>query len=54
MCSYPESVVPAPVRDLLAGDLPSVVLSEVPVQVVGVHVRLGSGEPHAAQTALVS
>lgn len=51
--SHPEAVIPAAVRDLLAGDLPSVVLPEVPVQVVGVHVGLGGGEAHAAQTALV-
>ena len=53
VCSHPEAVVPAAVCDLLAGDLPGVVLSEVPVEVVGVHVGLSGGEPHAAQTALV-
>ena len=53
VCTHPEGVVPAAVCDLLAGDLPGMVLPEVPVQVVGVHVGLSGGEPHAAQTALV-
>lgn len=51
--SHREAVVPAAVCDLLTGHLPGVVLSEVPVEVVGVHVGLSSGEPHAAQAALV-
>lgn len=54
MHAHPETVVPASVCDLLAGNLPGVVLPEVPVQVVGVHVGLRGGEPHAAQTALIS
>ncbi len=53
MCTHPEAVVPAAVCDLLASDLPSVVLSEVPVQMVGIHISLSGSEPHAAQTALV-
>lgn len=48
MCAHPEAVVPAAVCDLLAGDLPGMVLSEVPVQVVGIHVCLRGSEPHAA------
>lgn len=54
VCTHPVTVVPAPVCDLLTGDLPCVVLPEVPVQVVSIHVRLRGGEPHAAQAALVS
>lgn len=52
--SHRQGVVPAAVCDFLAGHLPSVVLSEVPVQVVGVHVSLRCSEPHAAQTALIT
>lgn len=52
--THPEAVVPTAVCDLLTGDLPGVVLPEVPVKVVGIHVCLRGGEPHAAQTALVS
>lgn len=33
-CAHPEAVVPAAVRDLLAGDFPIVVLPIVPVKVV--------------------
>lgn len=54
VCTYSETVVPAAVCDLLAGNLPGVVLPEVPVQVVSIHICLRGGEPHAAQTALVS
>lgn len=52
-CSHREAVVPAAVCHLLAGHLARVVLSEVPVEVVGVHIGLSGGEPHAAQAALV-
>ena len=51
--AHREAVVPAAVCDLFAGDLASMVLPEVPVQMVGVHVGLSGSEPHAAQTALV-
>lgn len=52
-CSHREAVVPAPVCHLLARHLASMVLPEVPVQVVSVHVGLSSGEAHAAEAALV-
>jgi len=50
---HPQPVVPAAVCDPLAGRLAVVVLSEVPVQVVGVQVGLRRREARAAQAALV-
>ena len=51
-CPHRQRVVPAAVRDLAADVLLRAVQPVVPVQVVGVDVRLGGGEAHAAGVAL--